>query len=100
MFSMSLTDLVQAHQRDLERGLERAAAGGRAAYVRSPGRLASLFLAIRTRHVSGRSVGVTVQSVLPEPAPILSRARGVRASEQPLAAAVGDGCGECDLAAG
>jgi hypothetical protein len=101
VFPMLLADLARAHQRDLDRQLERAAVASRAGIVRPPGRFTSLLHAVRPQpsHPSGRGVS---EPLRPAPARLLSlsRLRTVTATDEPLGAVLDHRCGDCEAATG
>jgi len=106
VFPMSLPDLVRAHQKDVDRRLERATVayslGAYDAGDAGPtGRLTSL-LAGLGRHLFGRAGGRLAPSHRPEPGPVplLSRDRRPLTADKRLAAAGDDRCGDCNAAVG
>lgn len=101
MFPMSLPDLVNAHQQDLERQVARAALAHRAEPVRSTDNISRLLAAFR-RLALRRPVGAVAGGFEPTRKPLPLLASVGRGAGRPAAfAAEGDdGCPQCGAVAG
>jgi hypothetical protein len=101
VFPMSLPDLANAHQRDIDRQLERAALAQRGEPVASTDAVSSLLAAFR-RLALRRPVATVCGAfeLARKPLPLLASGRRVTASPAAFAAEGDEGCPQCGAVAG